>query len=440
VKAKGYQVDATTTGWLNVSIDALEENEAMMWPNSVRVYDQMRRQDPQVQSVLNAVTMPIQRTIWYIEPNGASPEVCEHVADDLGLPIRGQEDRTVLRTRGRFDFAEHLRLALLKLVYGHSFFEQVYTTVGEGEAARHHLAKLLWLPPRTLSEIAVERDGGLKGVTQAAALPGTRIGGVQIPVEHLVGHVNNREGGNWLGMSLLRTAYKHWRIKDELLRTQAETIARNGMGVPVYTASEIPDTIRDAVARRDYGKAEMDSGAAMAQMFRAGDDAGGAIPYGAKLQLLGVEGTLPDATPAIRYHDAQIARAVLAHFLTLGGDDSTGSYALGDTFAEFFTLSLQTVAMDVRNTIQQHVVEDIVDINYGTNEPAPRIAFEEIGSRHPVTAEAIRALIESGAIVADDKLEASLRTTYGLPAADPTSARPYNPSGQTPAGDEPAAA
>jgi hypothetical protein len=435
--AKGYQ---TTGGpsWWGTNLDEHETTPELKWPKNIRVFDAMRGQDSQVQSVLNAVTMPIMRTEWFIEPNGARPEVVEHIADDLGLPIRGQEDRTVLRTRGRFDFSEYLQHALLKLVHGHSFFEQEYELVGRGAAQRAHLKKLLWLPPRTFSKISVARDGGLVSVTQEDSTPGADS--PEIPVAHLVAHVNNREGGNWLGQSLLRTAYKNWMIKDRLLRVQAQTIDRNGMGVPVYTASQIPESIKEAVARRNWAQAEIDSGEKLARMFRSGETAGAAIPYGATMELIGVKGELPDASIAIKYHDDAIARAVLAHFLNLGGDQSTGSYALGDTFAEFFTLSLQTIAMGIQAVTQQHVVEDIVDINWGTSEPAPRIMFEEIGSRHPITAEAIRAMIESGAIRADDPLEAALRTIYKLPAADPTTAREYKAPGQTAKGGQEKAA
>jgi hypothetical protein len=34
----------------------------------------------------------------------------------------------MVRTRDRFSWQEHLRHALLELVFGHSFFEQVYNT------------------------------------------------------------------------------------------------------------------------------------------------------------------------------------------------------------------------------------------------------------------------------------------------------------------------
>ena len=269
------------------------------------------------------------------------------------------------------------------------------------------------------------RDGGLVAVYQhpAAGSKEARMG-----VERLAVYVNEREGGNWLGQSLLRPAYKYWLLKDRLLRVQAQTVDRNGMGVPVYEGSKLPDT----VSGEDRTKREQDElgeGLKLAKGFRSGDNSGASIPNGAKLAMKGVEGTLPDADKPIRYYDEQIARGVLAHFLNLGTE--TGSWALGSTFADFFTLSLQTVAMQIADTTTQHVIEDLVDVNWGPSEPAPRLVFEEIGSRHPATAEAIKALIDCGAIKADQKLDDHLRTTYGLPAADPATARePLTPVAQ----------
>jgi phage gp29-like protein len=198
-----------------------------------------------------------------------------------------------------------------------------------------------------------------------------------------VAYVHDREGGSWVGRSLLRPAYKHWLLKDRLLRVQAQTIDRNGMGIPVYEGAEGEESLAKLVL-------------AMARGYRSGESAGAAIPYGAHLRLLGVEGSVPDAKPAIRYHDEQIARAVLAHFLNLG--TQTGSWALGSTFADFFTLSLQTLAQQLADVATQHIVEDLVDVNYGESEPAPRIVFEEIGSRQAATAQAIKLLVDAAAV------------------------------------------
>lgn len=408
---KGYAGD--TNPWSGVPED--EETPELWWPRNVEVYDKMRRQDAQVISVLRAVTLPILRTTWRIDPAGARPEVAQAIADDLGLEVVGQPTRQVARTRDRFSWADHLRLAMLMLPFGHSFFEQVYRIDETGHA---RLRKLAWRPPKTITQIDVAADGGLVAIRQRGRQGSG--GDVRISVDRLVAYVNDREGGNWLGQSLLRPTYKYWLLKDRMLRVGAQTVDRNGLGVPVYEGSDLPDSItgEERVKRE---KDELDAGLRLAKGFRSGDNAGAAIPNGAKLELKGVQGKLPDADPLVRYYDEQISRAVLAHFLNLGTE--TGSWALGTTFADFFTLSLQTVAKSFAEITNQHVIEDLVDLNWGTAEAAPKLVFDEIGSRHPATAEAIKALIDCGALTPDGELESHLRTTYGLPAADPSTAR-----------------
>jgi phage gp29-like protein len=227
--------------------------------------------------------------------------------------------------------------------------------------------------------------------------------------------VNDREGANWLGQSIVRSAYKNWLLKDRELRAQALTIERNGLGVPVYTGAPVPE---DATPeeRDAWLKSEKEAGLKLATGFRAGEAAGASLPNGATLDLKGVTGKLPDTDGPIRYHDEQIARAVLAHFLNLGTE--TGSWALGSTFANFFTDSLNAVAEHIADIFNQHVIEDLVDLNWGETEPAPRLVFEPIGSEHPVTAESVKALIECKALTPDASLEAFMRTAYGLPVRE----------------------
>lgn len=413
VSERGYATNVAPW-WAEV---ADEETPELVWPKSVLVYDRMRRQDAQVMSVLRAVTLPIRRTAWRIEQGPASPEVTAFVAEELGLPQAGEE-QVLPRARDRFSWSEHLRLALLMLPFGHSFFEQVYRP--DPAANRLHLRKLAWRPPRTISKVDVAPDGGLEGIRQHGR---NGVGEVKIPVDRLVAYVNDREGGNWLGQSLLRPAYKDWLLKDRALRTQAQTLDRNGLGVPVYTSPPDPEGLQGEELLAWRLKDRL-AGLALATQYRGGTNSGAALANGGKLELIGVTGKLPDALPQIRYHDAGIGRAVLANFLSLGGDDSTGSYALSDVLGDFFIQSLQTTAQDVRDVTNQHVIEDLVDWNFGAGTPAPRLIFDEIGSRHPATAEAIRALIECGALTPDGRLERHLRTTYGLPAPDPASAPP----------------
>lgn len=391
-----------------------EPTPELRWPLNIQVYDQMRRQDAQVISVLRAVTLPVRRTKWSIEQGPASDEVAQFVAANLGLPLAGADKQDQLaRTRDRFSWKDHLRHALLMLTFGHMFFEQVYRIGDDGRAWIRKLAPRM---PQTLSEINVAADGGLESIRQFASID-TRTESPKIPVDRLVAYVNEREGGNWRGQALLRSCYKDWLLKDRLLRVDTTTVERNGMGVPIYEGSESQE-----------GR-DKDSGLALAKSIRAGESAGGYIPWGAKLTLQGVTGTLPNALESIRYHDEQISRSVLAHFMNLGQAAGTGSYALGESFIDFFVASLQAVAEEIADVATQHIVEDLVDINFGPTVPAPRITFQEIGSRSQVTAQAIALLVNSGVLLREPALERYIRETYGIPDKEPLPGQTTPPGG-----------
>lgn len=389
---------AASKSWWDLDV---EETPELRWPHSIEVFDRMRRQDAQVVSVMKAVTLPVLQTAWRLDPAGARDEVAEHVAEDLGLRVKGQEESAPPpRTRGRFAWGEHLHDALLMCAFGHMFFEQVYRL---DDAGRLRLRKLAPRWPRTIAKINVAADGGLESVEQHPPAGGTTLRNVELPVDRLVAYVNDREGANWLGTSLLRPAYKHWLLKDRLLRTWTQTIDRNGVGLPVYTG---------AAPEEDLAKGEE-----IAKSVRAGDSSGAAIPNGASLVLAGVSGDLPDAEKAVRYHDEQIARSVLAHFLNLG--TQTGSWALGSTFADFFVMSLQNLAQTVADTATQHVVEDLVDLNFGPDEPAPRVTFDPVGQNAAAIVQAVQMLIGAGAIFPDPALDGFVRDLVGLPPKAP---------------------
>jgi len=312
------------------------------------------------------------------------------------------------------------------------FFEQVYRF--DTATGRFHLRKLAPRWPKTIQEIKTARDGGLESIVQMPWIaPGvvktSDSEPITIPVEALVAYVYKRRG-TWLGQSLLRPAYKHWLLKDRSLRRWDERDERNSMGVPHYTAGEEEDTL--------------EHGLALARSYRAGNAAGGASALGSKMQLLGVQGMLPDIESAARYHDEAITKSVLAHFLNLGQQTGTGSYALGASFIDFFIMSLQSLAQMIADTATQHVVEDLVDANWGENEPAPVITFDPIGQNAGAVVQALQLLITSGAIFPDPALDAFVRQLVGLPPKAPLpnattpagAAGPPVPERPAPAGDE----
>ena len=393
-----------------------EETSELRWPMSIQVFARMRREEAQVASVLRAVKMPVRRTPRRINGAGCRPEVVRHVAEDLGLPIVGEQDSAPRRTRDRFQFSEHLRLAGTHLDFGHAVFEQVYRPEGD----LYRLRKLGWRPPSTITKFDEAADGGLVAIEQA----GYGAKAVRLDMARLVVYCNEREE-SWIGQSLLRPAYKYWLLKDQLLRIQQQTIDRNGMGIPVSIAPEVPQFPGMTIESwRAATQEQIAAGLAIAKGLRSGESSGASLAHGASLALKGVEGKLPDALPVIRYFDEQMARAVLAHFLNLGTE--TGSWALGTTFADFFTQSLQTVSDYLDETINAHVIEDLVDVNWGPDEPAPRLVSDRIGAA--LSAEALKALVDAGVITPDEPLENYTREAYGLPVKDSATARTTAPA------------
>lgn len=415
-RSLGY-VNPYQQSFFQTNYDADEINVALIWPNNLRIYDQMNRQDSQVAAILRAVTLPIRRAKYRVDPAGARATVVKVVSQDLGLPVAGQDPgKAPARRRGGFSWSEHLRQALLELRYGHMFFVRTYD-VTSGMARLNTVSPRM---PRTIYQLKIGLDGSLQAIEQLAPI-GSPSPTVEIPMAYLVPYVNEMEGANWTGTSLLRPAYKHWLIKDRLLRVQAQAIDRNGMGIPVYKGDP------------DQEGADRDAGLDTATSIRSGDNSGTWIPAGADLKLMGVEGNVPSAMDPINYHDQQIARAMLAHFLNLGTQTSsaTGSYNLGSTFQDFFAMSLQTIADHVCDVVTQYIIEDLVDQNWGSSEPAPRLVCDDIGAQHDATAQALLMLAQAGVLDPDMPLKQFIRQTYNLPANDPeTAAAPVQPATQ----------
>jgi hypothetical protein len=82
------------------------------------------------------------------------------------------------------------------------------------------------------------------------------------------------------------------------------------------------------------------------------------------------------------------------------------------------------VADDVRDVAQAHIVEDLVDLNFGPDEPTPLLVFDEIGSRQDATAAALQMLVNAGLLTPDERLELYVRQATGLPSRDPNAPEP----------------
>lgn len=404
---------ASWAGWL----DTWEETAELRFPLAFRVFDKMRT-DAQVDAVLRARDLPIRSLDYRLDPAGVDARVMRFVNGELGLDLDPQSAARRRRRRQGVVWADVKRHALLAGPFGVMPLEQVYNVDAPGPGQDDlglprmvaHVRKLAPRMPRTLTGIDVAPDGGLESIRQFVprSPSDTRVAGeVTIPADRLVMFVNDMEGGDWTGRSILRSSYGHWLIKQVLMKLGPMMVERNGMGVPVVT---FEDDAQRAEAVR------------IAKGFRAGEEAGAALPTGMSISLVGVDGTLRDELPLLRYHDESIGRSALAMFLNLGHDN--GARSLGDTFVDYFLLSEQATADHIADVVTEYVIRDLVELNYGPDEPYPVLRAGELAADQAPTAEALKSLADSGLLDADEDVKAEVRRRFRLPKVDPDAAPP----------------
>jgi hypothetical protein len=411
----GYAAGSNVNPWVNW--DPFEKVPQLQWPEAIGVYLDMDNDDSRVTSLLESISLPVLSTKWRIDPNGARPEVVEHVSKCLNVPVLGQDNvDNAGRSRGRFSWIEHLRYVASPVPqFGHAIFEQVYRREADDRVV---IRKLGPRPQWTIQSFNVALDGGLDSITQTAPASTKRnlygLAPLDLSINRLVVYTRNMRPGFWAGRSILRSGFKHWLLKNELLKIEVAVARRNGMGVPVGTAS------------RNNDPAEVEAMRKIAAGFRGGLHSGVGLAAGQTLSLLGVQGNLPDIRQAIEYHDKAIALAGLIHFMNL---DKGGSYALANVQEKPYTQALNATAQSYAEVGQAHLVEDLVDVAFGTEERCPLLTFSPIGS--DMALSSLKMLVEAGLLVPDMRVERALRAALDLPAKPD----PDDPDAERPAGE-----
>jgi hypothetical protein len=400
-------------GWNALAATTAEQNqpatEPLAWKGIRRVstVDKMRV-DSQVESLCLAVTMPVLRMEWTLNPNGARDEVVQQISTDLGIPIQGATGPAA-RSQRRFKHRDHMEHALLALWYGHIFFEQVPDTENFDLATDGwRLRKLAPRMPSSIQTIHIAKDGGLDGITQighhvtSQQRTGLSFGWnskPQIPVTSLAGYVWKREGADWYGRSLLRPLYRDWLLKDRALRVDALKNERFGLGIPVGTAPPGGDPAQ-------YAK--------LAQAARASEFGGVGVEHGGSVGVEGIRGTLPDVLGSVRYYDESMAKAFMAMVVQLG-QTSTGSRALGETFSDYFKMLVEAVASWYADTTNEHVINDMVDWNWSEEEQAPLLQWAYAQGEESLTMTELTQLVDKGVITMDADTERAVRHRARLP-------------------------
>lgn len=347
-------------------------------------FDKMRRNDATVNAALDAIKLPITNadfTVDSVSDDEADKEVAEFVQTNLKHLI---------------DWDKFLYEALTYLDFGFSLFEMVFEPQEVGGKERIALTKLAYRRQTTIERW--ETEDGQPGVVQV--VQGKRF---SIPEYRLVRFTHRQEGDNYEGRSLLRTAYKHWYIKDKLYRIDAVGHERQGLGViEIITPKSAQDADKKKLRK-------------LVRQLRANSESYIEHPEGWTVQFMDMNAkSLKDMEPSINHHDRQIMKNVLAQFLEIGSAGSSGTRNVSEDQSRLFELAVQNVVKKIAYVLQNTVVRALVDLNFNDRD-YPTLRVGKISDDNiPVLSEAISKFVTAGVLhpVASD--ENSIRRMVGL--------------------------
>lgn len=362
-------------------------NSGLTGRQGIKEYDKMRKGDGTVRAALQAMFLPLLRAEWYVKPYSEDPK-------DIEI---AQEIEHELFESMEMSFQEWLRQALLYLPYGRMLFEIVYRLRDDGTIGWEK-----WAPRLPDTVMKWELDNGERGIVQMLPVGGT----VEIPMEKMMVFINEKEGDNWEGISVLRSAYKHWLMKDTMYRVEAVAIERQGVGIPYVIMPE-------NVTEEEEAEAEE-----FLVNLRANEQA----HYKAKGEGWQVEfmdmkaSTRIDPKNAIEHHNTMILMNVLAQFLALGSEGKGGSYALSRNHGDLFKESLEAIGDYISDTASKYAVRKLVDLNHPGVAGYPKLEHGDLGNvDYASLSESLERLSKAGIFTPDGATERHLRNVMGLP-------------------------
>lgn len=392
VPALNQEFGDTGTSMYNGMITGEEYNYDLSGISKYKIYDKMRKGDATVAASLKVLKLPLRSANWYVKPAGED-EIQKTQAEFVEYNLKEAMSGT---------WDDFLRETLLMLDYGVFVFEKVFANIEFKGKKYIGWKKFASRHPRTIQAWKM-KDGKTDGITQITQNNGT----VEIPIEKLLIFTNEKEGDNWEGISILRSAYKSWYFKDTFEQIDAMAFERQGLGVPYC---KLPNGYKDS-DRADAIE--------IVKNMRANEKAYVVYPEGYEVGFMDMgAGKVRDPKSSIEYHNRQIVLNVLAQFLMLGASGTGGSYALSEDQSDFFYDSLQSVAKNIKDIVNKYAIQQLIDFNWPGTKEYPTLEVDEIGSVDKVAfANAINSLVGANVVTPDKDLEEYVRKELDLPEA-----------------------
>lgn len=437
------------------------------------VYERMRRGDPSVRETLWTIKQPIINAEWTIEPpddpDDTEREVAEFVRAALFEWMEQPWTELLEHALTYLDFGHAVQETVFHVVErsltvrnpveggqagptGGSSVDEGYPAEAEpGEieaselpaATKSVVVAPVPLPPDTETKVLPSRQfttwrkfsprlprtiwkwnhdeyGELESITQTVWLnlpngeQGYRV--VEIPAENLVVYTHDKWGDEWTGISLLRSAYKAWVMKETIEKIAGIAYERHGVG---YLVAYLPrergedQTLQNAIGAM-LQNLRQDAWAVMPGPKQMSGSTG---PQGYLVEVLTPPGGIPNFEPILTYYRGEIAGAMLTRFKELG-HAATGARATADVQASVWYAALHAIARYIEAQFNTSI-RRLVDLNYPNVKRYPRLKAAGIESRNLLEfAQAVALLVDAEVLSPDTPTRQWARANIDAPRED----------------------
>jgi len=397
------EIGSAGTRWRRL-LGGEEYNAALAGQLGLAVYDKMRRGDASVRAALRLAKTPVLAARWSIDAFDR---------EDPESVIQAEFIEKALFEYMSISWEQILMEAMLMLDFGYYMFEKVFEPRMIDGTPRMIWKK--WAPrhPTDVEAEGWEYDehGGPDGVWMTS-FEGEEA--VFIPIEKLIVFTYDREANNMEGISILRSAYKHWYFKENLYKIDAIQKERHGIGIPVI---KLPPgfTQMDKLLADELGR-----------NLRTNEQAHVVLPPYWELIFAKVEGQPTNPIESIAHHDKQISKNILVQFL------DTGAAASKEQEIALYMKAIRFTADIVRGMVNRHAIPQLIDMNFANVTGYPELKARRIGETEELRtlSFAYRNFVGAGTIIPDDKLEEWVRDEMDMPRPDKATSRLPEEPGQ----------
>lgn len=366
----------------------------------IKIYREMRDNDPICGGVMFAIENLIRRVSWRIDPASDSPE---HV-----------RDADFIRSTV-YDMANTwtgtLSEMLTHLTFGWAYLEIEYKRRLGYNRAPHLSSKyndglIGWArwslrSQDTLSRWVFDDEGHVLGMVQNAP-PDYKDR--YIPIEKAIHLTTTDAKQNPEGRSIFRNAYRPWYFKTVIEQIEGIGVERDLAGLPVIRA---PYDIFKLAEQGDQNAIDVLTDLKkIATNIKRDEQEGLVIPSyyqeGSSKDMFGIE-LLSSAgnrqfptNEIIQRKNLEIAMTVLGDFLMLG-HQKYGSYALGVSKVEIFEEAISAWLDNIAAPVNNRVIPELLRLNGRPVENIPQLAHTDVRSIDlPVLVDSIVKLSGAG--------------------------------------------